>query len=89
MEGRRADRPTGHGIALASAGLSRVPEPELAPRSTCTKDSGGDNYLDQGNGRQQPAVGVTRIQGELLKLDITVAKRTIQRYIRHAAAEIS
>ena len=28
--------------------------------------------------------GVKRIQGELLKLDISVSKRTIQRYIRHA-----
>ncbi len=28
--------------------------------------------------------GVKRIQGELLKLDITVSKRTIQRYLRHA-----
>ncbi|MDP9311670.1 MAG: integrase core domain-containing protein [Chloroflexota bacterium] len=28
--------------------------------------------------------GVKRIQGELLKLDIKVSKRTIQRYLRHA-----
>jgi putative transposase len=41
-----------------------------------------DNYVDQGDGRQQSTLGAERIRGELLKLDIRVSKRTIQKYIK-------
>ena len=37
-------------------------------------------------GRENPLGGADRIRGELLKLDIRVSKRTIQRYLRQAWA---
>ena len=39
--------------------------------------------MTSNNSFAQGAPGVKRIQGELLKLDIKVSKRTIRRYIRH------
>ncbi len=41
-----------------------------------------DDQLDQGDGSKQPTLGAERIRGELLKLDIRVSKRTIQKYMR-------
>ena len=40
--------------------------------------------LIQQMGRENPLWGADRIRGELLKLDIRVSKRTIQRYLRQA-----
>ena len=51
-------------------------------RSKKAKALARDDQLDQGDGSKQRLWGAERIRGELLKLDIRVSKRTIQKYMK-------
>ena len=69
-------------FAMASSGLSSVLEAQVESDFEYTKGDGRDHCIDQRDGNEQPALGAERIRGELLKLDIHVCKRTIQKYMR-------
>ena len=72
-------------LALASGAFPLILEAQIKGACEQAKTLTRDDQLDQADGNTQPASSELRvskrIRGELLKLDIRVSKRTIQKYM--------
>ena len=76
------DRSTRHRDPLASAGLSPLLEMEKPARKAGRKSLAPETIaLIRNMSRANPLWGAPRIHGELLKLGITVAQRTVSKYM--------
>jgi putative transposase len=97
LEASLADYPAGHAAALAPRGLPAVLEVEILRARPGASSAPGtrNDRLDRaasgryrcdgilnGVARENPLWGAERIRGELLKLNIKVAKQTIQKYMQ-------
>lgn len=84
MEEHSAHNPTRHSTPLAPSWLSPFLEKKIKAMSREPKVAAQTIELIQQMTHENHLWGADRIRGELLKLDIRVCKRTIQKYMRQA-----
>jgi putative transposase len=82
VKNRPADRTTGHGHPLASSRLSPVLEWMSRPRRGGRRPIHGEVIsLIRQMSRANPLYGAPRIHRELLKLGLSLAQRTVAKYM--------
>ena len=78
---RAEDRQTGNGAPLASCWLPGLLALEIATAGRAAEYSGRNSRFYSRDEHCQPALGCTRIHGELLKLGIDVGQTTVAKYM--------